>query len=166
MTDTDEGIHDKSKSELRRMYEERNENTANGYLNYGDANPELHGGLWVQYDAGYWDVIETMHASVYDERFDDTELGNQFVSIGEVHWTDVVTEDGTWSDTYKDIPESVHGGHEYPLGAIVDNSLDMYVAHECHKDMIPYEQPVQMDSYDDVLDRFNVTPAGADTLSK
>ena len=159
MTEDFQGMYEKNSGELRRMYEYRYEVTPDGYVNYGDANPDLHGGIWVQYDDGWWDVIETTHASVYDKRFDDTELGHQFVSTAEVHWSDVVNDDGTWEGRYGRIPETVYGGHKWPLGAIVDNDLDKYVAHESRKQMTPYEQPLTLASYDAVLDRYNVTPA-------
>jgi len=155
-----------SGEELRQMYEMDAYRRNDGYVNFGDVNPELHGGIWIEYDGGWWDVVETIHASAVDRRFDDTELGYQFVTTAGVHWSDVVSDDGSWTNTYKHIPETVHGGHKWPLGAVVDNELDMNVAHESIKEMTPYEQPVKMDSYDAVLDRFGVTPAEDSQLSK
>jgi len=148
-----------SGEELREMYELRDNQRPDGYVNYGDVNPGLHGAIWIQYDAGCWDVIETTHASVYDSDYSDTELGHQLVCSAEVYWEDVVADDGTWAGRYERIPDTVHGGHKWPVGAVVADELDKYVAHECRKDMIPYDQPLTMDSYAAVLDRYNVTPA-------
>jgi hypothetical protein len=132
------------------------------YRNYGDANPEYHGGIWIAYDVDRrsWDVWITSLA--YEVGLHDTDHpGVQLVEAAEIHFSDVVADDGTWTDTFDHIPDTYHRGHRDPIGAVVDRELTAYVAHEARKwaDPYPYRgQPVEEHNYEHVLDRFGIEP--------
>ena len=150
--------------EVRRRYEQyiAAEDLDGVYRNYGDANPDLHGGIWVAYDVDRqaWDVWQTTPAEEYGLA-DFESPGSQVVEAGEIHWEDVVDDDGSWSDTFDHVPTTYHNGHHNPLGAVVDRRLTALVAHESRKwsDPYPYrDQPVEEDSYEEILDRFGIDP--------
>lgn len=153
-----------ARTHLRALYER---DAPDGWHNYGDANPEAHGGLWISYDPdhGEWTVYETVHAyeiGLTDDPADAEDWGVQYVTRADLQWRDVVTESGEWSDTFDHIPDVYHRGHPEPLGAIVDGGLTAVVAHEARKwsEPDPYrDQPVRKDSYGDVLDSHGIEPA-------
>lgn len=150
--------------EIRRRYEQyiEAEGLDGVYLNYGDANPAGHGGIWVAYDVERqeWDIWETIPAEEVGLA-DFESPGSQVVEAAEIHWGDVVDDDGAWSDTFDHVPTTYHNGHESPMGAVMDRRLTGIVAHEARKwsDPYPYrDQPVEEDSYEAILDRFGIEP--------
>ena len=155
---------DQDSDEIRRRYEQyiAAEDLDGVYRNYGDANPDLHGGIWVAYDVDRqaWDVWQTIPAEEVGLA-DFESPGVQLVEAAEIHWEDVVDDDGSWSDTFDHVPTTYHNGHESPLGAVVDCRLTWVVAGESRKwsDPYPYrDQPVEEDSYEEILDRFGIEP--------
>jgi len=37
--------------------------------NWGDANPKIHGGMFIQWDNDHWHIIETIHGSVLPDGY-------------------------------------------------------------------------------------------------
>ena len=137
------------------------------YRNFGDANPEYHGGIWIAYnvDREAFDVYITFHAAevgLADPDRDDPGL--QYVETAEIDLDRVIDLDGSWSDAFDHVPETYHRGHPSPMGAVVDRELTGYVAHEAHKwadthDVYHPDDPVvEEDTYDEVLDSFGIEP--------
>lgn len=163
-------------TETRESIRERYENSGNapteGYRNHGDLNPDAHGGIWATYDAdhGEWEVYETIPtvevgASVFSPPPREEDYGDQYVTTASVQWSDVVTEGGEWTEEAQREADAIHGGHDSPLGAVVDGQLTGFVAHfATHRtDPYPYRSPRHReDSYADVLESIGVEPEADD----
>jgi len=156
-----------TREEIRDRYESELEAIAEGWLNYGDMNPDGHGGIWASYDPdhGEWEVYETtLSAMVGWEDAGEEDSGDQYVSHGYVQWRDLVTEDGEWTETAQREADSLHRGHDTPMGAVVDGDLSAFAAH-----FVAFRGPmdarpgrVQKDSYADVLDSLGIEPHDSD----
>jgi hypothetical protein len=127
-----EQLPDPDREEIRDRYEA--DHAPDGWENWGDANPEAHGGIWVSYDPdnGSWAVYETVHRGTYEELDDPEDWGQQYVTQAEVHWSDVVTEDGEFTEGrfggFKSHAETFDRAPDTPMGCVVDGDLTKMVA--------------------------------------
>jgi len=158
------------RQQLRERYEA--DHAPDGWVNYGDANPEAHGGIWVSYDPDRdrWEVYETIHAGVYEELDDPEDWGQQYVRRGEVHWQDVLTEDGQFRDGHAGFAshaETFDRAPDLPMGVVIDGYLTKMVAWYAVERAEPYGGEVygynrtgfhDCDSYDAVLEAIGVYP--------
>lgn len=146
-----------TRSEIRERYEQ--DAPTDGHVNYGDANPDAHGGLWMSYDPdfGEWEVFETVPACEYYDDADDEDWGDQFVRLGYVDWDFIITEDGQWTDHFGRHVGEVHRSHDRPIGAVVDGDLEAHIAHWVSQRADP-EGRLQKDSYADVLAAHGIEP--------
>ena len=87
-----------TRQELREHYEQNH--APENWENWGDANPEAHGGVWVSYnpDRGVWSVFETVHAGTYEQLENPENYGKQYVTAAEIHWGDLFDENGELTD--------------------------------------------------------------------
>ncbi len=151
------------REQLREYYEESGDAPTECWENYGDANPAAHGGGWVHYDGG-WDHIGTFVAEEVgypeDEYDVDDPIEAQYVYWGEVHWRDIVTEDGEWTDEAQRTIDSIHGAHATPAGAVVDGRLTWFVAAFADevREGYPRHDPVHTGEYEDILSSLGVEP--------
>jgi len=153
-----------TREEIRERYESGDYPTRDAWDNYGDANPEYHGGLWVSYDPdhGSWTVYETFHSDVYLEDADPDATGDQLVWVAHFDWRDIVTDLGEWNGPAISEVESLQNAHDTPLGAVVDDRMTWIVAGCARRrsEPDPYrDNRHQHDSYDDVLDALGIEPA-------
>jgi len=131
------------------------------YRNYGDANPDIHGGLWAAYEDHHWDIVETVHPHVMETDYPEDTPGHQYVLVGEAYLDEVVGPDGEWTGQFESIPDKYSPGYADPLGAAVDGQLTHLVAAEVRTSMIePHREvhPYTKESYDAILDAMGVTP--------
>jgi len=153
-----------TRTEVRERYEEDNDPPTDGYANCGDANPGPHGGVWVTYDGGEWDVLETvMAANIGFPDAGEEDIGDQYVTAGNVQWRDLVTEDGEWTDRAARFVDTFYHSHDTPMGAVVDHSMTAYAAwYVTDYGASPYPRRKdgrhQKDDYEAVLDAIGVEP--------
>jgi len=134
------------------------------HQNFGDVNPEAHGGIWVSYDpdSREWEVYVTTHAAVYYDDAGEEDYGDQLVRRASVQFRDVITEDGEWTDRMESLISELHRDAHSPLGAVVDGQLTALVAFhgDDYARKIPHRDPRrQADSYDALLTGLGVEPA-------
>lgn len=152
-----------TRQQIRDRYEESDDAPTECWDNYGDAIPAPHGGNWVHYD-GRWDFRGTFMAEDigYDmEEFDvDDPLKAQYVYSSLVHWQDIITEDGEWTDAMQSTVDSLHRGPETPLAAVVNDRLTWLVAAYADEVRRAYnrQKPVLTGDYDDILRSVGVEP--------
>jgi hypothetical protein len=152
------------RSEIRDWYESEQDPPVDCHENYGDVNPEGHGGVWVTYDDGEWTAYETTISSEVgfeDAGFEDA--GDQYVTMGYVQWRDLVTESGEWTDTAKRFVDTFHNSHEYPMGAVVDGRMTALVAwfitdRQSHPVRAGTDGRIQKDNYEQVLSAVGIDP--------
>jgi len=149
--------------------------------NFGDANPEHHGGLWVTYNGSRWSVYETVPATELIDReeieqeigeevdFDDP--GHQYVRDAAVDMSDIVTMSAEWTASMEREIDKLPRPHRTPPAAIVNGDMTKYVAHYAVGPQNHNKGPVAdsrnslidglvlEDSYADVLDYLGVEPA-------
>jgi len=156
-----------TRQELRDRYEDSEDAPTECWDNYGDVNPAPHGGNWIHYDDG-WDFRGTFCAeeigypmSEYDV---DDPIKAQYVYASEVHWRDIITEDGEWTDSMQSTVESLHRGPESPLAAVVNDRLTWLVAAFADEVRRDYRRrkPVYTGDYEDILSRVGVEPCDND----
>jgi len=103
-----------------------NNEPKNVYVNYGDVNPEDHGGLFVKANTNRntvsFDVVETIPADLVM----DAEDSGHYVNSGVLYFDDIVADDGKWTNL--EIPSYTYGADSSPLGAAVDNRMLEVVA--------------------------------------
>lgn len=129
------------------------------YRNFGDANPEAHGGIWVQWDFDQWHVVRTQPLAELDDR--EFHEGEQLVRQGYVQWDRVITDAGEWTDDMRSDLETYVSYHDEPAGAVIDGSLTGDVGHFAHGlrfEFDRYETVSEKASYAAVLDSFGVNP--------
>ena len=153
-----------TREEIRERYEDGDFPTDDAWENYGDVNPEYHGGRWISYDPdhGEWTVYQTIHADLYLEDADPDATGDQLVQVSSFQWRDIVTALGEWKGPAASEVEALSNAPETPLGAAVDDRLTWIVAGCADRwsDPYPYrDNRHQKDSYDDVLDSLGIVPA-------
>lgn len=133
--------------------------------NYGDANPDRHGGVWVRWDGGEWEVIETRPLADMDPDRDVDDPG-QFVRFLDVQPQDIFV-DGDPSKGYTDdaqyVVDTLSGANEIPEGLAVDGRVGWFVAafatsgrHGSHG-----HRERELESWDDywqMLESFGVDP--------
>jgi len=158
-----------TRADVREHYEQTAD--TDGWVNYGDANPGPHGGIWLRYDdrTGCFEVFRTtpsVDVGFPDVRPDD--FGDQYVEFGGLYWSDVVTARGDWTDEFQTAMSSLtrRARDETPEGAVIDGRLEHHVAHEARH----WSRPVRLthdtedhgrihaDTYDDVLAVVGVDP--------
>jgi hypothetical protein len=159
-----------TRADVREHYEEAAD--TDGWVNYGDANPDKHGGIWLRYDdtAGCFEVFRTTPS--VDVGFPDVrpeDFGDQYVEYAGLYWSDVVAAYGGWTSEFQAAMSSLTATaqHASPTGAVVDGALEHHVAHEARQ----WSRPVHVthgaddvgrihaDTYDDVLAVVGVDPA-------
>jgi len=153
-----------TREEIRERYEDGDFPTDDAWENYGDANPEYHGGTWISYDPdrGEWTVYETIHSDVYLEDADPDATGDQLVQTASIQFRDIVTDLGEWKGPALAEVKALANAHDTPMGAVVDGRLTALVAGCAYRwsDPMPYrDNRHQMDSYADVLDSLGIVPA-------
>jgi len=135
------------------------------WVNYGDLNPDMHGGLWVRYDPDYesFDVVETTHLANVNadlaESYDDP--GEQYVAAYNVQMSDIFTESGGLTDTMLSILDQFQSPPETPLGIKHGRGLPYYVADFGFFRGVE-SKIVREDSYGDVIERYGVDPGESD----
>ena len=129
------------------------------YVNYGDVNPEGHGGLFVmakRFGSGSvnFDVFETFPA----DQFMDADPDEQITRAGDFYLDDMVTDDGQWTPMAD--PSNILGAPTTPMGAAVDNRMLYVVAGFApeYLDPYPYRDNIHSGDYEDILDKLGVTP--------
>jgi hypothetical protein len=132
------------------------------YVNYGDADPEGHGGLFVSAEVSNgsggrdvtFDVFETIPA--YD--YAAGEPDEHYTLAGAFKMDEIVTVDGQWTPTGN--PSNIMGAPPTPMGAAVDNRMLWVVAGVASQylEPYPYQNNLMTGDYDDILDRLGVTP--------
>jgi hypothetical protein len=149
-----------TQADLRAEYEYRLDEPG-VYRNYGDVTPHRHGGLWIAYHDGHWDVVETVHPHLVQDDYPEDTPGHQHVAGGEAYFSDVVSPDGEWTGIFSSIPDKHLDGHDEPIGAVVDGRMTGYVAHELRAyglDPLNRLEPMEKESYGALLDSVGVRP--------
>lgn len=54
------------------------------WVNFGDANPELHGGLFLRWDRDMWQLVETRHPGDLPEGFDGQYVSEYYIEPEDV----------------------------------------------------------------------------------
>jgi len=131
------------------------------YVNYGDADPEGHGGLFVMAEVSRgpggrdvtFNVFETLPAYDYGG-----EEGEHYILAGAFKLDEIVTVDGQWTSTGN--PSQIWGAPSTPMGAAVDNRMLWVVGGVASEFLYPYpsQNNLMSGDYDDILDRLGVTP--------
>jgi hypothetical protein len=155
---------DIDREQIAHKYVEDCEPPVDHHANYGDANPEAHGGVWITYDPDHreWEVYVTTHAAVYSDDAGEEDYGDQFVKRASIQFRDVITEDGEWTDRMESLLSELHRDVHSPMGAVVDDQLTALVAFhgDDHAHQIPYRDPRhQKESYDALLASLGIEPA-------
>ena len=153
----------KSRKQLKEYYENNNNPPVSEWDNYGDVNPEAHGGIWVSYDPEYavWTVYETIHMGAYEHLDDPENYGKQYVRSAEVGWKDLYTEEGNFRigkfGGFKRTVESMNCT-QHPEGIVIDGDLTRAVAWYAAERGDPFggdngvrTGEYDRESYDDVL---------------
>ena len=153
---------DNTRDTLRARYE-ASDDCPEGWVNFGDADPAPHGGLWISYDAdhGSWEIIRTFWAGDFIEGVAEDDLGAQVVSVAEVQWRDIVTDGGAWTDPAQGTVKSLYGAHDTPGGAVADDHLTWFVGAFGDERCEPwshYKTHLEADSYRDLLAKVGVEP--------
>jgi len=149
------------RKELINKYEETNPPT-DTWVNYGDANPGIHGGIWISYnsDMNNWEIIETRLSSEMgfnNAGYEDT--GDQYVMRLSVSFDELFTNAGDYTDRMETFNDSMHNSYEHPIGLVIDEQLTGYVAHFATGRKYTHRtERIQEDSYVDVLDRLGINP--------
>jgi hypothetical protein len=155
-----------TREEIRERYEDAAEAIIEGWLNFGDLNPDGHGGVWATYDPdhGEWTIHRTtISVEVGFEDAGEEDGGDQYVEHGYIEWQDIVTEDGEWTDPAQHEIDTLSSGHDSPMGAVVDGDLSSFVAHfAAYGERVYDHRRVQKDSYADVLDSLGIEPHESD----
>lgn len=155
------------REELREHYESGDDAPTECWHNYGDANPAPHGGQWVHYDRE-WDLRATFVAKdigyPMDEHDVEEPIKAQYVYASECHWSDIVTEDGEWTDAAQSTVNTLANGHDSPAGAVVDGRMTWFVVAfmDDHRRDYRRDKPVYTGDYADILDAVGVDPCPDD----
>lgn len=160
----DDPQQDIDREQIAHKYVEDCEPPVDHHENFGDANPEAHGGIWVTYDPDHreWEVYTTTQAALYEEDAGEEDYGDQFVKRACLQLRDLVTEDGEWTDTAQKLVDELHNAHETPMGAVVDRRFTSFAAYlgDDHSRFLPYTDPRRQEqSYDALLASLGVEPA-------
>lgn len=153
------------RSELREYFETECNPPVDCHRNYGDANPDAHGGHWVTYDPerGHFEGIGTFHA--HEMGFDvDPEADAQWVYHGEIYLSDVFTEDGEFTDRAQRTADSLHRCPG-PAGLVVDGRLTWFVGamlDERRESYSHYDDSVYEGEYTEILDTLGVNPCNGE----
>lgn len=159
-----------TRSELQQYYEQNN--APENWENWGDANPEAHGGIWVSYDTdrSVWTVFETVHAGTYEQLENPEDYGKQYVTSAEIRWEDLFDENGDLTDGryggFKSHVESYSDRRPKTAdGIVVNNELTNMVAWYATEFAEPYGGNVggynergcyDMEDYDAVLQSLGI----------
>jgi len=150
---------------VKRAFLNNNEQK-NVYVNYGDVNPEAHGGLFIKAevprrpsdpDVFYnkdvtFDIIQTEPADLYIEADPD----EHFTMAGAFKLDEIVTVDGNWTPMAN--PSNIMGAPSTPMEAAVNNRMLYVVAGFApgYLDPYPYGDNLMEGDYDEILTRLGV----------
>lgn len=152
------------RDELKDHYDESDDSPTDCWDNYGDANPDVHGGDWLTYDSerGSFELRGTFLA--IEMGFDipeDEETEHQYVYYNECYFSDIVAEDGSFTESALSTAESL-SLNQGPAGLIVDNSFTWFVAAYLDERRHSYsrgpKESVYTGDYAEILDRVGVEP--------
>jgi len=125
------------------------------WQNYGDADPDIHGGQWIKFDPEYnqFDIVETtLLVEVAEFLAEDNENpGEQYVKQYSVGIDEMFDENGDFTDTMQKVVDQfqnppknmmeVKHGRGLPFYAVDFGFFEGVRGDDIHKD-----------SYDDVLE--------------
>jgi hypothetical protein len=150
---------DMDRDELINKYEETNPPT-DTWVNFGDANPAIHGGRWITYNPEYqkWELYVTFQSGAILPDVNNDNPGDQFVQYAEIWFSDICDEEGTPTDMLKNEINALHNANESLVGNIVDNRLTWLIAG-MQRPLYQLRNPrMQRDSYAAVLDSLGIEP--------
>lgn len=156
-----------TREELKGHYEASGEAPTECWENYGDVNPAPHGGDWIHYD-GSWTFIGTFVAEQIGYPTEDLDVDDpiraQVVYYEEVRWSDLVTEDGEWTDAARGTVQSLHSGPQTPATAIVNGVMTSFVVAYAAESRTLYNHrdPVYCGEYREILESVGVEPCEND----
>lgn len=132
------------------------------YVNYGDADPEGYGGLFVSAElsngSGGRDVTFSVFETIPAYDYAAGEPDEHFILAGGFGLDEIVTVDGQWTPTGN--TSNMWDAPYTPMGAAVDNRMLWVVAGVASEFTYPYPSQDNLTSgdYEDILDRLGVTP--------
>lgn len=108
------------------------------WVNFGDINPELHGGLWVKWDNDMWHIIETYHPEDLPEDFAKGRFYFEHIWLEEMDiWVEGKPENGftEWAldqlDSFSNAPFDPMPGSELPQGETMGYYMNWVIENHC-----------------------------------
>jgi len=99
------------------------------WVNYGDMNPRIHGGMWVQWDRDMWHIITTVHPEGLPSDMVDNEHMIEHTWVEPSDLFKNGNPDNGATDTFERILESLSTGY---VTALVDYDIEYFVADFNH----------------------------------
>jgi len=139
------------------------------WVNYGDASPEEHGGLFVRWDpdAGEWNVVQTRRAMDFDPRADDPNV--HLVTEYNFEPQDVFVDgevDAGFTDEMQKILDRLGEEHVTPETPEFHDRIGYYVVdfvymrnYHCTEQYVDIGD--DFDTYEDMIEAHGVDPAEA-----
>lgn len=132
------------------------------WLNYGDANPEIHGGRFVKWDSdgGYWKVVETLPwGDILPEK---EEEDGHMVQINWIYPEDLFVDEEPEkgpTEAFKSVLDSLSIGY---LEALTDYRIEYFVADiPDHVRLDPRDDTIPEGEYWEYLSEFGITEEDA-----
>jgi hypothetical protein len=151
-----------NRAEIRDYYETEGNPPVDCHRNHGDATPDAHGGQWVTYDPerGHFESIGTFPAVDVIGGYDGPET-DQWVYYNELYFSDIVAENGEFTDRAQRTADAIHGAPDTPAGLVVNGRLTWFVAavlDERREEHGHHGESVYEGEYADILSRLGVDP--------
>ncbi len=128
------------------------------YINYGDADPEDHGGIWIKADTRKKSIIFKLIQTVPDNVWKrGPPTGEQAVYSNQFDLRQMVTSQNTWKSLAD--PFHISGAPPTPMEAAVNNKMLKVVAGMSeYLEPLTYANNLYSGNYEDILNNLNVTP--------
>lgn len=157
--------HNPDREQLRNHYEASGDAPTDCWENFGDVNPQPHGGDWVVYKPEYGKFELRGTYPAIEMGFDiptEEELQHQYVYQNECRFGDIVTEDGYFTESARSTAESLYSCPSEPSGLVADGRVTWFVVAYLDEYRYPYARhpnnSVYEGDYYDILDRVGVDP--------
>lgn len=125
------------------------------WTNYGDVNPQLHGGRWVRFERDMWHIIETVsHHDLPDGMVDNEHLV-QHTWVEPMDLFEGGNPDNGPTDTFSDILNQFSHVDGY-VNALVDFDIEYFVADFTHYVHSNREDYPNDSNYWDYLEQFDI----------
>lgn len=150
------------REELREYFESDGDAPVDCHENFGDATPRYGGGHWVTYDpeTGHFEGIGTFPAVDVIAGYDGPET-DQWVYYNELYFSDIVAENGEFTDRAQRTADSLGRRADSPAQLVADGRFTWFAAAMLDENREPYghyNESIYEGEYPAILDSLHVEP--------